>query len=106
MMASAVTVFADAGYAGKLLANARHKLRLAVEVVAKPPDQKRFAVLPRRWVVERTYGWLMRCRRLARDYEGLPATSEALIKWSMIGIMARRLAPAPGRRPWQPQHTG
>ena len=106
MMASVVTVFADAGYAGKLLANARHKLRLAVEVVAKPPDQKRFAVLPRRWVVERTYGWLMRCRRLARDYEGLPATSEALIKWSMIGIMARRLAPAPGRRPWQPQHAG
>ena len=106
VMASVVTVFADGGYAGKLLDYARHKLRLVVEVVAKPPDQKGFAVLPRRWVVERTFGWLMRCRRLARDYERLPATSEALIKWSMIGIMTRRLAPAPGRRPWQPQHAG
>jgi transposase len=101
-MASVVTVFADGGYSGKLLAYAWHKLRLTVQIVAKPPDQKGFAVLPRRWVVERTFGWLMRCRRLARDYERLPATSEALIKWSMIGIMTRRLAPGPGRRPWQP----
>jgi transposase len=104
-MASVLTVFADGGYAGKLVAYARHRLRLAVEVVVKPPDQQGFAVLPRRWVVERTFGWLMRCRRLARDYERLPATSEAFIKWSMIGIMTRRLVPAPGRRPWQPQHA-
>ena len=105
VMASVVTVFADGGYTGKLITDAWRRLRLAVEVVVKPPDQVGFSVLPRRWVVERTFGWLMRCRRLARDYERLPATSEALIKWAMIGIMTRRLAPAPGRRPWQPQHV-
>ncbi len=101
-MASVVTVFADGGYAGKLVAYAKRRLRLKVDIVVKPPDQVGFAVLPRRWVVERTFGWLMRCRRLARDYERLPTTSEAFIKWSMIGIMTRRLAPPPGRRPWQP----
>lgn len=102
VMASVVTVFADGGYTGRLVAFARERLRLVVEVVAKPPDQKGFAVLPRRWVVERTFGWLMRCRRLARDYERLPASSEAFIKWAMIGLMVRRAAPAPGRRPWGP----
>ena len=51
-------------------------------------------------MVERTFGWLMRCRRLTRDYERLPATSEAFIKWAMIGIMTRRLAQPSGRRPW------
>ncbi|WP_443065139.1 transposase [Streptomyces sp. NBC_00576] len=51
-----------------------------------------FVVLPRRWVVERTLGWLMHSRRLCRDYETLPATSEAVIQWSMITRMGRRLA--------------
>ena len=101
-MASVLTVFADGGYAGKLVVYARRRLRLAVDIVAKPPDQVGFAVLPRRWVVERTFGWLMRCRRLGRDYERLPATSEAFIKWAMIGVMTRRIAPTPGRRPWHP----
>nr|WP_241775980.1 transposase [Streptomyces exfoliatus] len=49
-------------------------------------------VLPRRWVVERTFAWLMHSRRLARDYETLPAASEAMIRWSMITRMGRRLA--------------
>ena len=101
-MPSIVTVFADGGYAGKLVAYARRVLRVLVDIVNKPADQKGFAVLPRRWVVERTFAWLMRWRRLDRDYERLPATSEAMIKWAMIGVMARRLAPGPGRRPWQP----
>ena len=73
-----------------------------VEIVRKPKGQRTFEVLPRRWVVERTLSWLVRCRRLDRDYERLPETSEALVKWAMIGLMARRLAPPPGRRPWQP----
>jgi transposase len=51
-----------------------------------------FVVLPRRWVVERTLGWLMRSRRLARDYETLPATSEAIALWSATMLMGRRLA--------------
>src|SRR5262249_18202319 len=53
---------------------------------------KGFAVLPRRWVVERTFGWLVRNRRLARDYERLTACSEAMIKIAMIRLMAARLA--------------
>ena len=98
---SVITVFADGGYAGRLLAFARRALSIAVEIVPKPADQKGFAVLPRRWVVERTFAWLVRHRRLDHDYERLPATSEAMIKWAMIARMLRRLAPAPGRQPWQ-----
>ncbi|GFM95271.1 hypothetical protein Sfulv_00820 [Streptomyces fulvorobeus] len=56
-------------------------------------------MLPRRWVVERAFAWLMHSLRLARDYETLTATSEAMIQWSMITRMSRRLArpPAHGR---------
>ena len=103
VMPSVVTVFADGGYTGKLVDYARRVLRLLVEIVNKPAEQKGFAVLPRRWVVERTFAWLMRWRRLDRDYERLTTTSEAMIKWAMIGVMARRHAPGPGRRPWQPE---
>ena len=105
VMPSMVAVFADGGYAGKLVTYARQVLRLAVELVKKPDDQQGFAVLPRRWVVERTFAWVVRCRRLDRDYERQPAISETWIKWAMIGIMVRRLEPGPGRRPWQPQPT-
>lgn len=84
---------------------AKDRLRLVIEVVRKPPGQQGFAVLPRRWVVERTLSWLMRCRRLVRDYERLPESHEAMVKWAMIGLMTRRLAPGPGRRPWAPPST-
>jgi hypothetical protein len=67
-----------------------------VEVVKKPAGQIGFAVLPRRWVVERTFSWLVRWRRLVRDYERLPETHEALVHWAMLN----RLAPPPGRKPW------
>ena len=77
-------------------------LHITVEIVRKPAGIKTFQVLPRRWVVERTFAWIVNCRRLDHDYERLPDHSEAMIKWAMIGLMARRLAPAPGRRPWQP----
>lgn len=53
-----------------------------------------FSVLPRRWVVERTFAWLGQARRLAKDYERLPATAEAMIHWAMSRIMLRRLAGA------------
>jgi len=52
-----------------------------------------FRVLPRRWVVERTFAWEGRCRRLAKDYEGLPSTEEAFIYIAMVALMVRRLAP-------------
>jgi transposase len=51
-------------------------------------------------VVERTLSWLTAHRRLARDYERLPEHAEAWVKWAMIGVMARRLAPGPGRKSW------
>ena len=62
-----------------------------MEIVKRSDDVKGFQVLPRRWVVERTFGWLIRNRRLARDYERLTATSEAMVKVAMIRLMATRL---------------
>jgi transposase len=100
-MPSIAHIFADGGYAGRLVPWARTVAGIVVEVVRKPADQHGFSVLPRRWVVERTFAWLVRCRRLAVDYERLPVNSEAMIKWAMIGLMVRRLAPTPGRQPWQ-----
>ena len=100
-MPSVAVVWADGGYAGRLVAYARQILKVTVDIVRKKEGQRTFEVLPRRWVVERTLSWISRCRRLAHDYERLPEHSEAMVKWAMIGLMTRRLAPAPGRRPWQ-----
>ncbi|WP_329375946.1 IS5 family transposase [Streptomyces sp. NBC_01351] len=95
-------VWADGGYTGRLVDWAREKLRLTVEIVKRSDDMRGFVVLPRRWVVERTLSWLVRSRRLARDYETLTASSEAVALWSMTMLMGRRLArhrarPAAGR---------
>jgi transposase len=100
-MPSIALVWADGGYAGRCVEFARRVLRISLEIVKKPEGQHTFEVLPRRWVVERTLAWLVRCRRLDRDYERLPEHAEAMVKWSMIGLMTRRLKPAPGRRQWQ-----
>jgi putative transposase len=72
---------------------AAHTLDLTIDVVSPRPGQRGFQVLPRRWVVERTFGWLGRQRRLSKDYEVLPATSEAWIYLAMTRLMLRRLAP-------------
>lgn len=98
--ASVGLVFADGGYRGILVTLAKTAWNIVLDIVRKDPDQKGFAVLPRRWVVERTFSWMMRWRRLCRDYERLPETHEAMVKWAMIGLMLNRLAPQPGRRPW------
>ena len=71
-MPSITLVWADGGYAGKLVAWIQHHCRIVLEIVRKPEGQRTFEVLPRRWVVERTLSWLVRCRRLGRDYERLP----------------------------------
>jgi transposase len=63
-----------------------------VQVVLRPEQTKGFVLLKKRWVVERTFGWLMNCRRLVRDYELLPETSETFIYLAMIRIMVKRLA--------------
>jgi transposase len=93
-------IWADGGYAGKLVQWAKQTARLVLEIVRKPEGLRTFEVLPRRWVVERTISWLMKCRRLDHDYERLTKTSVAMVKWAMVGLMVRRLAPTPGRRPW------
>ncbi len=65
----------------------------ALEIVKRPELAKGFVLLPRRWVVERTIAWLMKYRRLARDYEETIESSEAWIRLAMIHLMVRRLAP-------------
>jgi len=65
---------------------------LAVEVVAKLAGQVGFKILPRRWVVERTFSWISRCRRTVRDYERRPEHHAAMVQWSMVIVMTRRLA--------------
>jgi len=85
-------VFADAGFAGRLVEWALTVLGIVVHIVRKPEGQKGFTVLPRRWAVERTLAWITAHRRLARDYERNPAHSEAMIRWAAINTMTRRLA--------------
>ena len=62
-------VFADGGYAGKLVVWAKNKTNLVLEIVRRMPWAEGFVVIKRRWVVERTFAWIMKCRRLVRDYE-------------------------------------
>ena len=86
-------LWADARYQGPLVATAAAALGLRVEVVRAPPGTKGFVVLPRRWVVERSFGWLSKYRRVAgRDYETNPRVSEAIIKACFCHLMLRRLA--------------
>lgn len=97
-------VFADGGFAGKLVGWAARVLRTTLHVVRKPQGQQGFAVIPRRWVVERTLAWLTAHRRLARDYERKPSTSEAMIRWAAINQMIRRLTrgkPATRQQRWR-----
>ena len=101
-MPSIARVWADGGYAGQLVDFARQRLQVTLQIVRKPKGQHTFEALPRRWVVERTLSWLVRCRRLGHDYERLPAHAESMVKLSMTGLMARRLSPPAGRLSWQP----
>ena len=82
------------------MAQAAQALGLRVEVVSKPPGTKGFGVLPRRWVIERTFAWLGKYRRVAgRDYETNPRNSEAWIKICLSDLMLRRLAKRTISRP-------
>ena len=92
-------VWADGAYAGKLIQHARDELNVDVEVVNTPPGTHTFQVLPRRWVVERTYGWWNRERRLSKDYERLPDTTQAFVYVTMIRLMTRRLVRPEGEPP-------
>ena len=85
-------VWADGGYAGRLVDWAASTLRLAVDIVRKLAGQTTFQPLPRRWVVERTFAWINRCRRTVRDYERRPEHHAAMVQWAMVTVMTRRLA--------------
>ena len=83
-------IWADGGYTGTLLDYARKLWRCTIEIV-KRSDLHKFTVLPRRWVVERTFGWLGRYRRLNRDYERQAHTGETMVYLAMIRLMLARL---------------
>jgi transposase len=85
-------VWADGAYAGRLVEWAEKTAKFVLDIVCKPKRQIGFSVLPWRWIVDRTFAWLGNYRRLARDYEISPRTSEAWIKIAMIHLMLRRLA--------------
>ena len=86
-------VFADGGYAGDKLKRRLKKVgRWTMEIIKRTDKAKGFEVLPRRWVVERTFAWLGRCRRLAKDFERTIASAEAWIFIANIRLLTRRLA--------------
>jgi len=86
-------VWAAGAYAGGLIAWTQALLGCILEIVKRSDDQKGFVVLPKRWIVERTFAWFGRYRRLSKDDEELPASSETMIYIAMIHLMLRRLAP-------------
>jgi putative transposase len=84
-------IWADGGYAGKLIEWTWQTGKWILEIVKRSDDVKGFKVLPRRWVVERTFGWLGRYRRMSKDYEQLTTSSENMIYIAMTSLMLRRL---------------
>jgi putative transposase len=88
-------IWADQAYAGDLISwlwELRPWRKVRLEIVKRPEGAKGFLLQPKRWIVERTFAWLSRYRRLSKDYEYVPRTSEAMIRVAMIHLMVRRLA--------------
>jgi putative transposase len=92
-LARLTRIWADGGSSGQLVTWTKAWLQVALTIVAKPSDQRGFAVRPKRWIVERTFAWLGRNRRLSKDYEGRTETSETWIRIAMIHLMLKRLDP-------------
>ena len=89
-------LYADGGYQGPLFRRAVAKImaQVNIEIVKRSDAAKGFVVLPKRWVVERTIGWLNRCRRLAKDWENLNRKARAFLRLASIRLMVRRLCKA------------
>ncbi len=86
-------IWADGAYAGALVVWVLQQCGVTLQIVEKPPAQRGFRVLPKRWIVERTLAWLGRYRRLSKDYEALPESEEAWVTIAMINLMLHRLYP-------------
>lgn len=99
-------IWADGGYAGQLIEWVKATCHWLLEIVKRSDDVKGFQVLPHRWVVERTFAWLGRYRRLSKDYEYCPETSEAMVYAAMIHVMVRRLARMRGQARAGPSAAG
>ena len=86
-------LYADGGYQGAEFQDGLKKIlsRVNVEIVKRSDQAKRFVVLPKRWIVERTFAWLGRCRRLAKDWECLNRKALAFVKLASIRLMLRKL---------------
>ena len=85
-------IWADGGYAGQLVTWVATVLQRTLVIVKRPQHTQGFQVLQWRWIVERTCGWLNCSRRLSKDFEALPETTETWIRIAMIHLMVRRLA--------------
>jgi transposase len=83
-------VLADGGYAGRLVEWAKDKTRVSLEIARRMPWMKGFVVIRRRWVVERSFAWIMKCRRLAQDYEQLTRLAETLVMIAAAATLLRR----------------
>ena len=86
-------IWADAGYTGTLIGWAYEFGTWTIEIVSKAAGMDQFTVLPHRWIVERTFAWLGKYRRLSKDYESLTDSSEAMIQIAMVNLMIHRLKP-------------
>ena len=85
-------MYADGSYRGALQSLVAALCDWKLVIVEKPEGQKGFAVLPKRWIIERTFAWLGKYRRLSKDYEFRPENSHAMIYWAMTNRMLRLLA--------------
>lgn len=85
-------IWADGGYSGTLVDWVKHMCSWILEIVKRSDCAKGFEILPHRWIVERTFGWLNRSRRLSKNYERLTTSSEAMVYLAMLPVMTRRLA--------------
>ena len=84
-------IVADGGYRGELIENVKKTFGWVLEILLRPDVAKKFTILPKRWIVERTFSWLESFRRLNKDYEVLPETSQTMIYLTMIQIMLNRV---------------
>lgn len=86
-----IKVFADGGYRGELIEKVKLKFNFILEVIMRTDKEETFKVLPKRWIVERTFAWFESYRRLSKDFEYQSSTAEAMVQLAMIKLMLNRI---------------